>query len=99
MIKLGMLHFFISRFIVNLQQGTGTDANVALHFNPRYDTQPPMVVLNSRQNGDYGQENKYYSSPLPVDSAFSLLLTVLQESYQVSSTQLGKWKEGSTYLV
>lgn len=41
------------------------------------------MLLNSRQNGTYGREKKYYHSLPPVNSSFSLLLTVSLESYKI----------------
>lgn len=71
---------FVS-FKVNLQHGTGSDADIPLHMDYRYDE--AVVVLNSRENGDFAHEQKYPIFLLPADSFFSLLLTVSWEGFKV----------------
>merc|ERR1712136_270695 len=48
------------RFKINLQFGT-SGSDVALHFNPRYDSD--TVVLNSKVGNSWGTEEKH---PIPV---------------------------------
>lgn len=71
---------------MNLQRGTGPEADVALHVNPRYDAGQPVVVLNSRENGAYGLERKFKHSLFPVGSSFFLSFRVTQQNYQVCDT-------------
>lgn len=60
--------------------------DIALHFNPRYYKGHPVVVLNSRQDGTWKKDEYYGNSVLPVDSSFSLFISVSQENYQVCNT-------------
>ncbi|XP_037103490.1 galectin-9-like [Syngnathus acus] len=72
------------RFHVNLQCGSNTNADIALHFNPRYDSLPGYVVANTFQHGRWGTEERKQNFPLPTGSAFNLLITVTSDSYQMN---------------
>ncbi|XP_053278317.1 galectin-9 [Pleuronectes platessa] len=71
------------RFHVNLQCGSSAGADIALHFNPRYDGDS-CVVSNTLQHGSWGAEERKSISILPAGSAFSLLITVGRDSYQLT---------------
>lgn len=45
-----------TRFHVNLQTDVGDTADVGLHLNPRFDTSPRSVVLNSRDRDQWQDE-------------------------------------------
>ncbi|RXN25929.1 kinase suppressor of Ras 1-like isoform X2 [Labeo rohita] len=78
-------HFWKSEeFHVNLQCGTHSGANIALHFNPRYDN-PVCVVHNSLQNGSWGSEERKYESPFPQGQTFTLQILVEQGLYKIST--------------
>ncbi|XP_054883728.1 galectin-9-like [Poeciliopsis prolifica] len=72
------------RFSVNLQCGSRSGADIAFHFNPRYDGGHPYVVANSFQFGSWGSEERKHQAPLPSGSNFTLQITVSRDFYQVS---------------
>ncbi|XP_034024513.1 galectin-9-like isoform X2 [Thalassophryne amazonica] len=74
----------VGRFHVNLQCGSKADADVALHFNPRYETHPGYVVANTFQYGTWGSEEHKPNTLLPVGSSFNLVITVCRDSYQLT---------------
>uniref|UniRef100_A0A3Q4MF42 Galectin n=1 Tax=Neolamprologus brichardi TaxID=32507 RepID=A0A3Q4MF42_NEOBR len=71
------------RFHVNLQCGSRAGADIAIHINPRYESQH-YVVTNSCQNGTWGTEERKYNSPFPAGSSFTLVIAVTRDFYQVS---------------
>ncbi|KAL4657311.1 galectin-9-like [Arapaima gigas] len=71
------------RFHVNLQCGAKPQADVALHFNPRFDKLPGYVVLNTFHLGTWGKEERKYEAPAPRGSAFSLNIVVNRDSYTI----------------
>uniref|UniRef100_A0A3B5M7V4 Galectin n=1 Tax=Xiphophorus couchianus TaxID=32473 RepID=A0A3B5M7V4_9TELE len=72
----------VDRFNVNLQCGSRSGADIAFHFNPRYDGHP-YVVTNSFQYGNWGSEERKQNAPLPAGSNFTLQITVTRDFYQV----------------
>ncbi|PWA19337.1 galectin-9-like [Gambusia affinis] len=73
----------VDRFHVNLQCGSRNGADIAFHFNPRYDGHP-YVVANSFQYGNWGSEERKQNVPLPAGCNFTLQITVSRDFYQVS---------------
>ncbi|NP_001187343.1 galectin-9 [Ictalurus punctatus] len=73
-----------NRFHVNLQCGSRPDANVALHFNPRYDHSSGYIVTNTKQNNCWGTEERIYQALFPMGSPFNLLILVTSHSYKIS---------------
>uniref|UniRef100_A0A3B3R9Q9 Galectin n=1 Tax=Paramormyrops kingsleyae TaxID=1676925 RepID=A0A3B3R9Q9_9TELE len=61
---------------VNLQCGSWAEADVALHFNPRFDSHPAYVVLNTYRNSAWGAEERKYEAPFPRGSTFTLTIMV-----------------------
>lgn len=59
-------------------------ANIAIHINPRYESQH-YVVTNTFQNGSWGTEERKYNSPFPAGSSFTLVIAVTRDFYQVNS--------------
>lgn len=71
---------------MNLQCGSHSGANIALHFNPRYES-AGYVVLNSFQNMNWGSEERKHESPFPQGQTFTLQILVEQDEYKVQ----GHW--------
>ncbi|KPP68874.1 Galectin-9-like [Scleropages formosus] len=72
-----------ARFHVNLQCGSKQQADVALHFNPRFDRLPGYVVLNTYHQGSWGTEERKYEAPAPRGSSFILNIMVNRDSYSI----------------
>lgn len=76
---------FVS-FIVNLQNGTGSEAEVVLHFKPLYnENETSALLLNHRQNSSYSSNPVIYHNSLLPANSFSLLLNVTSEDFKVSN--------------
>ncbi|KAJ8383884.1 hypothetical protein AAFF_G00213470 [Aldrovandia affinis] len=71
------------RFHVNLQSGSRPGANVALHFNPRYDSHPGYVVVNTFQQ-KWGSEERRHEAPMPHGSTFTLTFLVNRQAFTVT---------------
>ncbi|XP_056127940.1 galectin-9-like [Rhinichthys klamathensis goyatoka] len=71
------------RFNVNLQCGSESNADIALHFNPRYDGLA-TVVLNTFQNSCWGSEECKSDSFLLQNQPFILQILVTKETYKIS---------------
>lgn len=75
------------RFHVNLQCGSHSGADVALHFNPRYES-TGYVVNNTYQNRNWGSEERKYESPFTQGQTFTLQILVAQDAYKVQDHSL-----------
>lgn len=73
-----------NRFHVNLQCGSHSGADIALHFNPRYES-PECVVHNTLQNRSWGSEERKYESPFLQGQTFTLQFLVEQDKFRIST--------------
>jgi len=71
-----------SRFELNLLAGNYNGADVAFHFNPRFDQHE--VVRNSCQGGGWGAEEKQGGFPLHPGQPFEIQIVCFPEHYQVN---------------
>ncbi|XP_028920640.1 galectin-4 [Ornithorhynchus anatinus] len=72
----------MKRFCVNFKAGSGSEADIAFHFNPRFDGWD-KVVFNSFQGGRWCNEEKKRSMPFHRGSHFELVFLVTNEHYKV----------------
>ncbi|XP_058531963.1 galectin-9 isoform X1 [Ochotona princeps] len=78
----GCVHPGASRFAVNLQAGF-SENNIAFHFNPRFE-QGGYVVCNTKQNGQWGTEERKMSMPFQKGVPFELCLLVQSSHFTVT---------------
>ncbi|XP_044767302.1 galectin-4 isoform X1 [Neomonachus schauinslandi] len=78
----GVASEHMKRFSVNFVAGQHAGADIALHFNPRFDGWD-KVVFNSQQGGKWGSEEKKRSMPFRKGAAFELVFMVMAEHYKV----------------
>ncbi len=70
-----------SRFEFNLLTGNSNGADVAFHFNPRFDQHE--AVRNTCQGGGWGSEEKQGGFPLHPGQQFEIQIICFPEHYQV----------------
>ncbi|KAK3531652.1 hypothetical protein QTP70_025967 [Hemibagrus guttatus] len=73
-----------NRFHVNLQCGSRPNANIALHFNPRYDASSGYTVINTKHNNAWASEDRVYQALFPMGNPFNLQILVTSQSYKIS---------------
>ncbi|KAL2763272.1 galectin-4, partial [Daubentonia madagascariensis] len=69
-------------FFVNFVVGQEPGADIAFHFNPRFDGWD-KVVFNTLQGGKWGSEERKRSMPFRKGAAFELVFMILAEHYKV----------------
>jgi galectin-4 len=70
---------------VNFAVGQDDGADVAFHFNPRFDGWD-KVVFNTMQSGQWGKEEKKKSMPFQKGKHFELVFMVMPEHYKVGAS-------------
>ncbi|XP_053329949.1 galectin-4-like [Spea bombifrons] len=80
----GEVPHHVTRFAVNFSCGPYDGADIALHFNPRFDGKD-KVVFNSFQDGSWGPEEKKRDSfPFHKGRHFELVFFINPGGYQVN---------------
>ncbi|KAI4566197.1 hypothetical protein MJG53_014874 [Ovis ammon polii x Ovis aries] len=72
-----------NRFSVNFQTGISDTNNIAFHFNPRFDG-GGYVVCNTRQQGNWGPEERKLQMPFQKGSEFEICFDVDRSSFRVT---------------
>ncbi|XP_053461391.1 galectin-4 isoform X1 [Nycticebus coucang] len=78
----GVASEHMKRFFVNFLVGQDPGADIAFHFNPRFDGWD-KVVFNTMQGGKWGSEERKRSMPFHKGAAFELVFMVMAEHYKV----------------
>ncbi|XP_024287123.1 galectin-9 isoform X2 [Oncorhynchus tshawytscha] len=71
------------RFHVNLQCGSRGNPDIALHFNPRYDSFLDVVICNTMQHSKWGSEEREYFATMTRGANFTLMFLVNKDSYSI----------------
>ncbi|XP_016416445.1 galectin-9-like isoform X1 [Sinocyclocheilus rhinocerous] len=74
-----------NRLHVNLQCGSDSDADIALHINPRYENDSAHVMYSTYKNGTWGSEQSTPDSPFVKDKLFAIEILVTKEVYKISA--------------
>ncbi|KAJ8368700.1 hypothetical protein SKAU_G00087280 [Synaphobranchus kaupii] len=72
----------INRFLINLQYGQMNGSDIAMHFNPRFQTNE-VVVFNTFRNGKWEKEETVDKMPFKKGEEFELVFIITAEGYQV----------------
>uniref|UniRef100_A0A673KDN6 Galectin n=1 Tax=Sinocyclocheilus rhinocerous TaxID=307959 RepID=A0A673KDN6_9TELE len=78
-------------FVVNLKCGESEGDDIAFQIKPQFSSD--RMVLNSRQHGSWGKEEKL-ELPLKQASGFDLIIAVNSENYQVylNGSEVGRFQ-------
>ncbi|KFO29615.1 Galectin-4 [Fukomys damarensis] len=79
----GVANKNMNRFSVNFVVGSSPGSDIAFHFNPRFDGWD-KVVFNTKQGGQWGEEERKRSMPFSKGNAFELVFMVLADHYKVA---------------
>ncbi|CAL4112688.1 unnamed protein product, partial [Meganyctiphanes norvegica] len=82
----GQIHPKAKEFYINLQTTDKSDANVALHINPRFakEYSKKVVVLNTKENGSWGKESKQSLSVLVPGKQFEIAIVCDDRDFKIS---------------
>lgn len=78
------IYLLLSRFAINLLNGTSPDDDIALHINPRRDQ--GEIVFNSREGGSWGKEKrKKLPSAMEEKAPFTLEILAKSDKFKVTN--------------
>uniref|UniRef100_A0A8C0GYR2 Galectin n=1 Tax=Chelonoidis abingdonii TaxID=106734 RepID=A0A8C0GYR2_CHEAB len=78
----GTVPHHTKRFRVNFSCGSEKGADIALHFNPRFDS-GDKIVFNSFQHGKWAREEYKHEMPFRRGQHFEMVFSITPESYQI----------------
>uniref|UniRef100_A0AAY4C3Y8 Galectin n=1 Tax=Denticeps clupeoides TaxID=299321 RepID=A0AAY4C3Y8_9TELE len=62
----------------------GSDSNnMALHFNPRFETEENVIVCNSKRDGNWGEEQRESKNPFHPGSVVKVRVKVAGDFFEV----------------
>uniref|UniRef100_A0A8C4YCS0 Galectin n=1 Tax=Gopherus evgoodei TaxID=1825980 RepID=A0A8C4YCS0_9SAUR len=70
------------RFRVNFSCGPAKGADIALHFNPRFDS-GDKIVFNSFQHGKWAKEEYKHEMPFRKGQHFEMVFSITPEGYRI----------------
>ncbi|XP_064201964.1 congerin-2-like isoform X4 [Anguilla rostrata] len=79
----GAFHFNPQRFSINV----GTDEqNIALHCDVRfgYGSSRPVIVMNSRENNEFGEEVRERNFPFQPEQEFEVTITFSNNRFYIN---------------
>ncbi|XP_069500305.1 galectin-4 isoform X1 [Ambystoma mexicanum] len=79
----GTIPHHINRFHVNFACGSYDGADIAFHFNPRFDGWD-KIVFNSFEGGSWCSEEKKHHMPFSKGEHFELVFIINNDFYQVN---------------
>uniref|UniRef100_A0A1W7RAH5 Galectin n=1 Tax=Hadrurus spadix TaxID=141984 RepID=A0A1W7RAH5_9SCOR len=81
---IGKVHEDPLRFKINLQSGPDEENDIMLHINPRWDQGEPKIVLNSREGGDWADEEMWSEAfPFQADCGFEISIICENDGYRI----------------
>ncbi|XP_030400456.1 galectin-4 [Gopherus evgoodei] len=78
----GTVPHHTKRFRVNFSCGPAKGADIALHFNPRFDS-GDKIVFNSFQHGKWAKEEYKHEMPFRKGQHFEMVFSITPEGYRI----------------
>ncbi|XP_064201962.1 congerin-2-like isoform X3 [Anguilla rostrata] len=78
----GAFHFNPQRFSINVGQD---EQNIALHCDERfgYGCSGPVIVLNSRENNEFGEEVRERNFPFQPEQEFEVTIAITDNTFHI----------------
>uniref|UniRef100_A0A0E9XDA5 Galectin n=1 Tax=Anguilla anguilla TaxID=7936 RepID=A0A0E9XDA5_ANGAN len=78
----GAFHFNPQRFSINVGQD---EQNIALHCDVRfgYGSSRPVIVMNSRENNEFGEEVRERNFPFQPEQEFEVTIAITDNTFHI----------------